>query len=388
MNKVLSILLMAVLSFSSFATDITFNANTDKGELSITKDGITVAITGGTLNNGTDYRCYKSRTLTITSTIGNITRVEFTSTNQDSEKYGPGCFSGATSGTYTYGGYIGTWTGDAETFSLTASLNQVRMTSIVVTVGASSTPNVTYCSTISDIKALNDNAKFTFDADVVCVAQSGKRLYVQDETGGMLIYGDPKQQYVSGDIIPSGWSGTKIMYDGNPEVTTISGFTESTISSSLSVKEIHLNNIDMVSDFGRFVVIKNAMLVSSNQNISIRKVQTTTSNFNITTSEGTILAYVKQLNNSNNPLEVPDDWTVPYNVYGVLTSHIDNSETVPEILPMGFIDQNGVVTNICNINSDTINTIYYNINGISSNTPFTGLNIKIVNGKTTVIYIK
>jgi hypothetical protein len=84
------------------------------------------------------YRIYKNQTLTITSTVGNIAKVEFTCTANNDEKYGPGCFT-VDGGDYNYSGAVGTWTGNAATIKFTASTNQVRASQIVVTlVGAGS----------------------------------------------------------------------------------------------------------------------------------------------------------------------------------------------------------------------------------------------------------
>ena len=102
----------------------------------ITKNGVTITVTQGivgTYNNEKHYRIYKNQTLTITSTVGNITGVEFTCTANGDTKYGPGGFTTPT-GEYGHtGGAVGTWTGSASEIVFTASVNQVRATQIVVT---------------------------------------------------------------------------------------------------------------------------------------------------------------------------------------------------------------------------------------------------------------
>ena len=131
MKKLLSLLLMLFMGLTMWANTVTFDAavdqsgNTSASEQSITKEGITIHITNGILGT-TDgqYRCYKSQTMTISSTVGNITEVQFTCTASGQEKYGPGCFSMTNTqpGEYTWEGNIGTWTGEATQFSLVASL--------------------------------------------------------------------------------------------------------------------------------------------------------------------------------------------------------------------------------------------------------------------------
>jgi hypothetical protein len=125
---------------------ITFDADVDKGNASldaanqtpysVSKEGVTLDVTKGiigTYNNENHYRIYKSETLTITSTVGNIVSVEFTCTAKNDEKYGPGCFTWST-GDYSYSGAVGTWTGNATSVEFVASTNQVRASQIVVKV--------------------------------------------------------------------------------------------------------------------------------------------------------------------------------------------------------------------------------------------------------------
>ena len=140
--SILSMLLM--LCGTAMATDITFTAGTEVGTQTnagdgadqMSKDGITISVTKGALA-AAQYRFAKGETMTITSTVGNITKVEFTCTASGEEKYGPGNFTDVSSGTYSFEGNVGTWTGDAPEFSMIASKNQVRATTIVVTVNGS-----------------------------------------------------------------------------------------------------------------------------------------------------------------------------------------------------------------------------------------------------------
>ena len=139
---------LAMMSMSTMAqTTVTFDAATDKGtrtssdagEDQITKDGVTIAVSNGCMNLTDQYRCYKGATFTVTSTAGNIAKVEISCTAEGTEKYGPGNFTDATAGTYAYEGKVGTWTGDAASFSMTSSTNQVRMNTVVVTLAGGST---------------------------------------------------------------------------------------------------------------------------------------------------------------------------------------------------------------------------------------------------------
>ncbi len=130
---------------------VTFDADVDQGNAGtdsnnaaayqIAKSGVTMEVSSGilgTYNNEMHYRIYKNQTLTLTSTVGKIVKVEFTCTANDAEKYGPGCFT-VDGGDYTYAGPVGTWTGSATEITFTASANQVRATQVVVTLESTGT---------------------------------------------------------------------------------------------------------------------------------------------------------------------------------------------------------------------------------------------------------
>lgn len=141
MNKILRfsfIALLAMMFGNVMADDITFQAGdftaVANSDYSLTKEGVTVAVAGSTVT-ADEMRIFKNKTITISSTVGNITKVVFNCTASGDAKYGPGCFDDATAGTYSYDDKVGTWVGNAADFSLTAKTNQVRVTSLVVTIG-------------------------------------------------------------------------------------------------------------------------------------------------------------------------------------------------------------------------------------------------------------
>lgn len=127
----------------AWGEEITFTApegwTTTGAKQSFTKDGVTISTTQGA--GDVQYRIYKGQTFTVSSTVGNITKIEITCTANNTTKYGPGCFE-AIEG-YSYSEKIGTWTGSATSVRLKASSNQVRATKIVVTVESAPAANLT-----------------------------------------------------------------------------------------------------------------------------------------------------------------------------------------------------------------------------------------------------
>lgn len=188
MNKILRLTFVALLamvaSFSFAQTTITFDPATNKGSNSasaakgsVTKDGVTIETSNGMLgaqNYNTkayEYRFYKSSNMTVTSTVGTITKVVFTCTASGTTKQGPGCFtlSKESTGNYTYEDKTGTWEGAATTFSLTASTDQVRCTKIEVTVSTN--------GSVVGAPAISGEENFFDKTTVTITAGEGADIY-------------------------------------------------------------------------------------------------------------------------------------------------------------------------------------------------------------------
>lgn len=121
---------------------VTFDATVDKSSgTTLTKDGITLSLTDGKLNNGKDYRPYAGSTLTISSEY-TITKIVFTcAASTGTKKGGPDKFSVTKGGgKYEYKGFIGTWTGSAVSISFKAD-KQVQAKTIEVTYDAPDVPS-------------------------------------------------------------------------------------------------------------------------------------------------------------------------------------------------------------------------------------------------------
>ncbi len=133
---------LATYTIVTIQGGVTFDVSVDKGthtssdpgEDQITKEGITIAVSNGCMNMRNHYRCYSGADFTISSTGTKIVKVEITCTAKGDAQYGPGCLSDPTEGTYTFeaDGHVGTWIGNADAFSMSAS-RQVRISKVVVT---------------------------------------------------------------------------------------------------------------------------------------------------------------------------------------------------------------------------------------------------------------
>ena len=374
------------------------SGNTTAGEQTLTKDGITLHVTNGILgafdqsNSTYAYRVYPDATLTVSSTVGAITNIEFTCAASGTTKYGPGCMT-ADCGTYTYADKVGTWAGSSSSIKFTASTAQVRAHKIVVTVdgtveetmanptftpaagtyyspvnveincgttGASiyyttdgTTPSAsstayteaialsenttlkaiaikgdkqsevaeaayvfkqgTQVASIAAYNVLDDGTMVQFTIPVTALAQSGSRLFVKDETGYMLIFGNVGKTYNTGDIIPAGFSGQKTSWDGEPELKNPKNFAESTESATVTPVEANAAYLKH-ENFAHYVVFKNA----------------TISGGKIYDAAGAEVAFY-----CNMGANLPSDETKTYDIYGIVGSH-GATNTVYQLLPTEF----------------------------------------------------
>ena len=141
MRKIFTLLTMCLLASSAWAVDIVFDATVDvgtgsstAGEFTIVKDGITVHVEQG-VANGTHYRFYKGKKVTITSEIGAMTKIVFDCVGAGNDQYGSGGFT-SEPGDYVPDEKLGIWTNaGASQVVFTATNFQVRATKITVTVG-------------------------------------------------------------------------------------------------------------------------------------------------------------------------------------------------------------------------------------------------------------
>ena len=129
----------------------TFGWNTTQGSQTGSTGGITITSDNGARNSTTQMRFYSGGVHTFTSSVGNITKVEFTCTASGTSNYGPGKMSlqPGSAGSYSYSGTTGTWTGNAASFTLTGG--QSRCTSIVITYTAAAGPTLTTSSSMTTL---------------------------------------------------------------------------------------------------------------------------------------------------------------------------------------------------------------------------------------------
>ncbi len=181
--------------------------------------------------------------------------------------------------------------------------------------------------------AVADSTVVMFSNPVTALKQNGKNLYVQDETGNALIFGTTGKTYKNGDVIPAGFTGMKVPYNGEYElsVDANSGFQDGTAGTAVTPEVITVSQMGH-DYFGKLVVINNAQL-SATPNASGSNIMD-----KITDETGTGSAHNGLGFNVSN-----FDYSKTYNVTGIVGSYRTKTatETTYQILPISVEEVGG-----------------------------------------------
>lgn len=214
-------------------------------------------------------------------------------------------------------GIVGAWadktTGDISYVMLPTVIKQAGDTSTVEGV------------TIAEYQNLANDAEATFRNPVTVLAQGGANLWVKDNTGYMLVYGSVGKSYKQGDVIPAGFSGTKVTYNGEPELKNPKGFKAASGKETVIPEELALT-ADNIShaNFGHYVLVKGATI--------------NTSALTITDAAGNTVPYF-----NNMAAQLPKDLTKKYNVYAIVGSHYNGTtkKVDYQLLPVNVTFEDG-----------------------------------------------
>ncbi len=100
---------------------------------------------------------------------------------------------------------------------------------------------------VANIKAFLDgkdaNVTYKFANPVTTVYQSGSRLFVQDATGSLLVYGNVGQTYKKGDVIPAGFTGKYGEFGGAAQLSSPADFAASTTTADVQMEEVAVEEL-------------------------------------------------------------------------------------------------------------------------------------------------
>ena len=213
-------------------------------------------------------------------------------------------------------GIVGAWADKT-----TGDISYVMLPTVIRKAGETGGEGVT----IAEYQNLANDAEATFRNPVTVLAQGGANLWVKDNTGYMLVYGSVGKSYEQGDVIPAGFSGTKVTYNGEPELKNPKGFKAPSGKETVIPEELALT-ADNIShaNFGHYVLVKGATI--------------NTSALTITDAAGNTVPYF-----NNMAAQLPKDLTKKYNVYAIVGSHYNGTtkKVDYQLLPVNVTFEDG-----------------------------------------------
>ena len=121
---------------------------------------------------------------------------------------------------------------------------------------------------LGDLEVLSDNETVFFDHEATVLYQSGNTMYLRDECDGVygygMVYGNTNQTYLTGDIIPPGWGGIKMTYDGRPELANLSGFKPASRHEVIEPEEITIPEVGEET-WAHYVVLRGVRIDQERQ---------------------------------------------------------------------------------------------------------------------------
>lgn len=179
---------------------------------------------------------------------------------------------------------------------------------------------------VANIAAFQNTADETvvkFNNPVNVLAQNKKYLYVKDNSGYALFFGETGQTYKNGDVIPAGFAGTKTTYAGEPELAVVSGFLPASGNSPIAPEEISANQVGH-NMFAHYVKFTEATIAKVDDR-----------NYVLTDANGNTCAiYFGSMG-----VSAPSDLDATYDVIGVVGSY-GSENTVYQLLPTSIKKHN------------------------------------------------
>ena len=173
---------------------------------------------------------------------------------------------------------------------------------------------------LGGLAGIADNTDVVLGYDATVLHQAGTTMYLKDETGFGLIYGTTGKNYTKGNVIPAGYGGLKVTYNGEPEVKNPVGFNASSGNVNVSVEKITCSQVDH-AHWAHYVKIENATLTMTDENSGT-----------LTDASGSCPVY-----NRTFGATLPTDGQ-PHTVYAIVASFQQGGQgdVVYQILPIEF----------------------------------------------------
>lgn len=289
--------------------------------LPLGQDGVTLSIYGTVHTDG--LFMYGDQESSLTTAVGVITRIVF-------EGQGSVTFD-FSKGSYSVSGGNGFWTGNVTSVTFVPSASVVVHRIIVTVDDSDAISDLSLC----DMQSLQDGKSHLSSRELVVLRQARYYLFVKDRFTDCygLVHDDVGQTYAQGDVIPGGWGGRIVTYYGEPQLMNVIAFKPAVDNIEVLPEEITPG--DVGHDYwAHYVVLRNVMISDDGRKL-------------VDEDGNEALNYIWMY--GVEPPKLPDDLSVPYDVYGIVesfrTGNGSSSEYVYELLPMRYerVNQTGTV---------------------------------------------
>ena len=194
-------------------------------------------------------------------------------------------------------------------------------------------------SNIAAYAAKDDETAVKFINPVYAIAQNGKYLYVKDNSGFGLFYGDCGQTYQLGSVIPGGFAGLKTTYAGEPELTYLNDFKAESGTQSIDPETISADQVGH-SMWAHYVYLEGATIDPTAKILTDANGKTAPVHFSMGVADNQVVA------------------GVPYKVWAVVGSYKpNNGDLVYQLLPIKVQRMDGQGVGIGDMGSYEDNTM-------------------------------
>lgn len=128
------------------------------------------------------------------------------------------------------------------------------------------TPSV---ATIAQYKQLAAGTTFVFTGNVAVTYVNGKYLYVKDETGSALIFGNSNFDFTQGQVLEAGWKAETTVYNGLLEAKNPENVSATDQTVEIAPEEKAVNAISTTNDNEYIIVTNVSITAPENKNFTI-----------------------------------------------------------------------------------------------------------------------
>lgn len=128
------------------------------------------------------------------------------------------------------------------------------------------TPSV---ATIAQYKQLAAGTTFVFTGNVAVTYVNGKYLYIKDETGSALIFGNSNFDFTQGQVLETGWKAETTVYNGLLEAKNPEDVSATNQTVEIAPEEKAVNAISTDNDNEYIIVTNVSITAPENKNFTI-----------------------------------------------------------------------------------------------------------------------